>query len=178
MDPHWTSCLSSVFVHRYRDVASLIRVECIEALGKWMLVATDLFLTDNYLKYLGWMLSDKDAMVRRKCLNVLVDIYEHNVLLERMHTFLMRFKERLIEMTLDVDLQVRILALRVLFQLSVLGLLDVKDLDNIADLVVDEDPEIRRLATSIASKSRSHFTLSLKAQLVAEPGELICFILT
>ena len=172
MDTHGAFCLSSVFVHRYRDVAPLVRTECIDALGKWMLVATDLFLTDNYLKYVGWMLSDKDAIVRRRCLNVLIDIYDHNVLLERMHTFLMRFKERLLEMTLDVDLQVRILALRALSQLSALGLLDVKDLDNIADLVVDEDPEIRRLATNIARKSRNHFTLSLRTQPITEPGKL------
>jgi cohesin complex subunit SA-1/2 len=157
------SFLFSVFMHRYRDISSVIRAECMEALGKWMLVATEVLLTDNYLKYVGWMLSDKDPLVRRKCLSVLVDIYTNNVLLERMQTFSLRFKERLMEMALDVDLQVRILTLRVLSQLSLHGVLDSKDIDSIADLIVDEDAEIRKLASSITSKNHTHSLISLNA---------------
>lgn len=47
-----------VFVHRYRDSESLIRVECIKALGGWMKVHPDYYLEGNYLRYIGWVLSD------------------------------------------------------------------------------------------------------------------------
>jgi hypothetical protein len=138
----------------------MIRAECIEGLGQCMIIATDVFLTDNYLKYIGWMLSDKDPLVRRKCLNVLMEIYVHNVLLDRMQIFSQRFKERLMEMILDVDLQVRILVLHVLSHLSLHSVLDSKDLDTIVDLVTDEDAEIRKLAGQIASKSHSYPLIS------------------
>lgn len=148
-------------------------MECIEAIGDWILVATEIFLSDNYLKYVGWMLSDKDALVRRRCLNVIFEIYGHNVLLERMQTFQMRFKDRLMEMTLDVDSQVRILALRVLSQLSLHSSLDSKDFDVIADLVVDEDAEVRKMASIITSRSRNHLTTSLTSPTSIDSSELV-----
>jgi cohesin complex subunit SA-1/2 len=48
-----------VFVHRYRDSDPLIRADCIQSFGNWIISYPDLFLEPQYLKYLGWMLSDK-----------------------------------------------------------------------------------------------------------------------
>ncbi len=50
---------ASVFIHRYRDTCSDIRSICIQELGVWMREHYKLFLSDNYLKYIGWTLSDK-----------------------------------------------------------------------------------------------------------------------
>lgn len=48
-----------VFVHRYRDSDPQIRADCIQSFGNWIVSFPDLFLEPQYLKYLGWMLSDK-----------------------------------------------------------------------------------------------------------------------
>ncbi len=50
---------SSVFVHRYRDICSDIRSLCIQELGIWMKEYNKVFLSDVYLKYIGWTMSDK-----------------------------------------------------------------------------------------------------------------------
>lgn len=49
----------SVFVHRYRDRDPHIRVDCLDALGQWIKALPDVYLDSQYLRYLGWMLSDK-----------------------------------------------------------------------------------------------------------------------
>uniref|UniRef100_A0ACB8F742 Uncharacterized protein n=1 Tax=Sphaerodactylus townsendi TaxID=933632 RepID=A0ACB8F742_9SAUR len=48
-----------IFVHRYRDVIPEIRSICMEEMGQWMQHYSASFLTDGYLKYLGWTLHDK-----------------------------------------------------------------------------------------------------------------------
>lgn len=54
---------SSVFVHRYRDTCPDIRAICIAELGVWMKEYSTQFLADNYLKYIGWTLSDKVSFI-------------------------------------------------------------------------------------------------------------------
>lgn len=49
----------SVFVRRYRDARSEIRSLCIAELGAWIKDYSAHFLADQYLKYIGWTLSDK-----------------------------------------------------------------------------------------------------------------------
>ena len=45
---------------RFRsDISSDIRVICVAELGCWIKLYPDLFLDNNYLKYIGWMLYDK-----------------------------------------------------------------------------------------------------------------------
>ena len=51
--------LESVFVRRYRDICDLVRRETILGIGQWMTLKPDMFLNDQYLKYLAWALSDK-----------------------------------------------------------------------------------------------------------------------
>jgi len=53
------STVRGVFVHRYRDHVPDIRATCLQELGVWMRSDPETFLNDGYLKYLGWMLSDK-----------------------------------------------------------------------------------------------------------------------
>jgi cohesin complex subunit SA-1/2 len=56
---------TGLFMHRYRDVDPDIRIACIRAIGSWILSYPSLFLQDLYLKYLGWTLNDKNAVVRK-----------------------------------------------------------------------------------------------------------------
>ena len=63
---------TSVFIRRYRDTRPEVRAICIAEIGVWMLKCSSRFLSDNYLKYIGWTLSDK---VRLKCKNENVSVY-------------------------------------------------------------------------------------------------------
>jgi cohesin complex subunit SA-1/2 len=56
---HIDNIFQSVFSHRFRDVSADIRVSVIEAVGGWMKLLPSIFLSDQYLKYLAWALSDK-----------------------------------------------------------------------------------------------------------------------
>lgn len=49
----------SIFAHRYRDIDAAIRQDCIRELGKWVQQNPNTFLDSKYLRYFGWMLSDK-----------------------------------------------------------------------------------------------------------------------
>ena len=59
-----TSIIQGVFMHRYRDSSMYIRATTLKSLSRMTLQRPDLFLVDKYLKYFGWMVSDKDASVR------------------------------------------------------------------------------------------------------------------
>lgn len=47
-----------VFVHRYRDSDAGIRADCVREMGVWLKRHPVYFLEGNYLRYVGWVLSD------------------------------------------------------------------------------------------------------------------------
>uniref|UniRef100_A0A8C5X1P8 SCD domain-containing protein n=1 Tax=Malurus cyaneus samueli TaxID=2593467 RepID=A0A8C5X1P8_9PASS len=65
---------------------------CMEEICSWIKTYPDAFLNDSYLKYIGWMLNDKQAEVRLKCLLGLQGIYSRKELVSRMDLFTNRFK--------------------------------------------------------------------------------------
>ncbi|XP_072600095.1 cohesin subunit SA-2-like isoform X2 [Vulpes vulpes] len=89
------------FVPRYRDVSSDIRVICMGELGCWIRLYPDMFLDNNYLKYIGWMLYDKDANVRMKCILALKALYEKRESAMKLGLFFHKFKKRILSMTQD-----------------------------------------------------------------------------
>ncbi|XP_032187595.1 cohesin subunit SA-2-like isoform X3 [Mustela erminea] len=89
------------FVPRYRDISSDIRVICMGELGCWVRLYPDLFLDNNYLKYIGWMLYDKDASVRMKCILALKALYEKRESAMKLGLFFYKFKKRILSMTQD-----------------------------------------------------------------------------
>ncbi|XP_044288872.1 cohesin subunit SA-2-like isoform X3 [Varanus komodoensis] len=106
------------FLHRYRDVVPEIRAICIEEIGSWMKIDPDIFLHDSYLKYIGWMLYDKHPDVRLKCLQGLQGIYGQKEHACKMELFTCRFKERIVSMTLDIDHEVAVQAMKLLMLMS------------------------------------------------------------
>ncbi|KAH1186018.1 hypothetical protein KIL84_018767 [Mauremys mutica] len=106
------------FLQRYRDVIPEIRAICIEELGSWMKMYPDTFLNDSYLKYIGWMLYDKQPEVRLKCLLGLQGIYDRKELVSKMDLFTSRFKDRIVSMTLDKDHEVAVQAMKLLMLMS------------------------------------------------------------
>ncbi|NWS56093.1 STAG2 protein, partial [Chunga burmeisteri] len=106
------------FLNRYRDVIPEIRATCIEEIGSWIKTYPDAFLNDRYLKYIGWMLYDKQAEVRLKCLLGLQGIYSSKELVARMDPFTSRFKDRIVSMPLDKDHEVAVQAMKLLMLMS------------------------------------------------------------
>ncbi|NWU48559.1 STAG2 protein, partial [Dromas ardeola] len=106
------------FLNRYRDVIPEIRAICIEEIGSWIKTYPDAFLNDSYLKYIGWMLYDKQAEVRLKCLLGLQGIYSRKELVSRMDLFTSRFKDRIVSMPLDKDHEVAVQAMKLLMLMS------------------------------------------------------------
>ncbi|CAL8370554.1 unnamed protein product [Arctogadus glacialis] len=107
-----------VFLKRYRDVLPEIRSMCTEELCSWMKLYSTAFLTDSYLKYIGWMMHDKIPEVRLKCVLGLQGLYGDPLLLTKLDLFTSRFKDRLISMTLDRDNEVALQAMKLLILIS------------------------------------------------------------
>lgn len=53
-----------VFMRRYRDSNKHIRAGSLSVLSEFTLIRPDMFIAGCYLKYFGWLLSDKDECVR------------------------------------------------------------------------------------------------------------------
>ncbi|XP_061854332.1 cohesin subunit SA-2-like isoform X3 [Colius striatus] len=116
---HMTNAIfKGTFLNRYRDVIPEIRAACIEEIGSWIKTYPDVFLNDSYLKYIGWMLYDKQAEVRLKCLLGLQGIYSRKELVSRMDLFTSRFKDRIVSMPLDKDHEVAVQAMKLLMLMS------------------------------------------------------------
>ncbi|XP_026698266.1 cohesin subunit SA-2-like isoform X2 [Athene cunicularia] len=120
------------FLNRYCDVIPEIRATCIEEFGSWIKTYPDAFLNDKYLKYIGWMLYDKQAEVRLKCLLGLQGIYSRRELVSRMDLFTSRFKDRIVSMPLDKDHEVAVQAMKLLMLMS----------QNCEDVLSTEDCEM------------------------------------
>ncbi|BHF70258.1 Cohesin subunit SA-2 [Sparganum proliferum] len=126
-----------VFVHRYRDSQPEIRAICIQEIGVWMRRYPAMFLDDSYLKYVGWTLYDRVGEVRLQCLRALQPLYEDQTLVTNMQLFTSRFKSRLVDMTLDKELEVAVQAVKLVSCILKYNetVLENKDCENIYELV-------------------------------------------
>jgi cohesin complex subunit SA-1/2 len=133
----------TVFVHRYRDVDPRIRTECVEALGSWILALPTVFMQPEYLRYLGWMLSDVVHTTRLEVLRQLARIFKRDA--QQLGHFIDRFRPRLVEMaTKDSESSVRVGAIAVIDTLRAAGMLEPDELDSIGKLIFDSDLRIRK----------------------------------
>ncbi|XP_074898342.1 cohesin subunit SA-3 isoform X2 [Buteo buteo] len=118
-----------IFVHRYRDVVPEIRAICMEELGTWMKSYTASFLTDGYLKYIGWTLHDKQREVRLQCVKALQGLYCHRDTAAHMELFTSRFKTRIVSMVLDKEPDVAVEVVKLLTLM----------LENTEEVLTEED---------------------------------------
>ncbi|KAK0728060.1 hypothetical protein B0T26DRAFT_672653 [Lasiosphaeria miniovina] len=133
----------TVFVHRYRDIDPKIRTECVEALGSWIWHLPTVFMEPEYLRYLGWMLSDVMPQTRQEVLKQLARIFKRDA--EKLGHFIDRFRPRLVEMaTKDSDVSVRVAAIAVIQILKDTGSLDPDEVDAIGRLIFDSELRVRR----------------------------------
>jgi cohesin complex subunit SA-1/2 len=133
----------TVFVHRYRDIDSKIRTECVDALGSWIMHLPSVFLEPEYLRYLGWMLSDTVAQTRHEVLKQLARIFKRDA--DKIGSFIDRFRPRLVEMaTRDIDVGVRVVAISVMETLKSTGMLEPTEIDSVCKLIFDSELRVRK----------------------------------
>ncbi|PSR81220.1 hypothetical protein BD289DRAFT_45045 [Coniella lustricola] len=140
---YMTDCFEVVFVHRYRDIDARIRTECVEALGSWIWVLPTVFMEPEYLRYLGWLLSDVVAPARQEVLRQLSRMFKRDA--AKLGHFIDRFRPRLMEMaTQDLDVSVRVAAINVIEALGENGMLEPDEIDNAGKLIFDTEPRVRK----------------------------------
>lgn len=132
-----------VFVHRYRDIDPKIRAECIEALGTWVCTLPTVYMSPEYLRYLGWLLSDISVSARLEVLKQLGRVLKRDA--EKLAHFIDRFRPRLVEMaTRDADVSVRVAAIAVVDILRSSGMLEPEEVDSVSKLLFDSEPRVRK----------------------------------
>jgi hypothetical protein len=112
-----TYMFTAVFVHRYRDTLPEIRSICMFEIGQWMQKYHTNFLDDTYLKYIGWTIHDKVGDVRLKCLQALQPLYASEDLKGKLELFTSKFKDRIVQMTLDKEYDVAVEAVKLVISI-------------------------------------------------------------
>ncbi|XP_071428791.1 cohesin subunit SA-3-like [Pithys albifrons albifrons] len=132
-----------VFVHRYRDVVPDIRAICMEELGMWIRTCPESFLTDSYLKYIGWTLHDKHWEVRLCCVRALQGLYGDPQSAPRLELFTDRFRPRLVAMVQDKEPQVAVEVVKLLTLMA----------QNVEEFLSEEDCQGVYPAVFVASRA-------------------------
>lgn len=132
---------TTIFVHRYKDCNEDVRELCANHLGMWIVIDPHSLYSDEYIKYLGWMCSDRAAAVRRAVLGALNALLDHESHVPKLTNFVERFVERFIEMAVgDADDEAAVKAVSLLRRLQHHALLDdvsEEALDLVDDVVFD-----------------------------------------
>jgi hypothetical protein len=155
---------NGVFAHRYRDVMAEIRAESVLVIGHWITTLPDQYLKDNFLKYLGWLLNDKSALVRFHVVEALQSLYEQETFASKLELFTSRFLPRYLQLCDDVDDDVVEATIRLLIAVDKSKMIssDV-DLQSVERLVFDaENADIRRAAAEFVCLQYDAFGVAHK----------------
>lgn len=145
IDEFLKDAFDTVFVHRYRDVNERLRVECVAALGSWIVLYRKMFLEGQYLRYLGWVLSDTYPQTRGEVLKQLKSLFKSQRNIAALRAFTERFRPRIVEIgERDTDQAVRAEAIELLDRLRNAELLEPNDIDTIGQLIFDPEPRVRK----------------------------------
>lgn len=129
-----------------------IRAECVQAIGKWLKEFPAYFLDGQYLRYIGWVLSDSNTQVRLEAVKSLVPLYGMDDYVVSLQSFTDRFKGRLVEMaTSDAELSVRVAVIQVLSSIDRHGLLEEEQRSTLCLLIFDAEPKVRRAVSNFVS---------------------------
>lgn len=143
----------AVFIHRYRDSDPTIRADCMEELGRWMLICPSQFLTGNYLRYFAWEMSDENASVRMVVVQGLRAIFLRHQSSNALENFTLRFLTRMMEIAVgDVDLNVRIAMINTLLHVDqTMGLDDEEARETLARHIFDTESKVRAVVARFFS---------------------------
>ena len=120
-----------VFMKRYKDISEFIRAESMNFLSQFTLIRPDIYLKDSYLKYVGWMTHDEEAMVRVCALKALLAPFRASEKSQElaldtssMSNVIEKFLGRLCDCVIDVDTRVQEVAMELFVVLLREGFLD------------------------------------------------------
>lgn len=129
--------ISSITIsHRYRDIDPLIRQEIIKSLSQSMILYSDYFFQNHYLRYFGTLLFDSTSFVRLEVMKVMLKLYKEmnsfksakNNINIGMRQFTERNKQQIILMAMkDIDFQIRMTSISICCELLKIGFLDESD---------------------------------------------------
>ncbi|SGZ15754.1 BQ5605_C029g10698 [Microbotryum silenes-dioicae] len=141
------SLWDTIFVNRYRDTDAGIRSECIAAFSVLIKINPDYWIDGMHMRYIGWVLSDESKEPRREAVRALFSLYAKKAYIGAVQHFTERFKGPIVQMAIgDVDTTIRVQTIQVLRQLEDYGLLDEDQSDEIAKLIFETEPRVRRAA--------------------------------
>ena len=127
--------VTTVFTVRYKDQDPIIRKLSLQSLHQYCMMRPDLFLSSFYMKYFGWMMSDKHAMVRVAAIQGLMKPLEHNAttgmnnprttlsqndddedgspvdITSNMNSVITKFLPRIVDCVIDIDVTVQEIAM-------------------------------------------------------------------
>ena len=159
----------TVFIHRYRDVDPKVRADCSMALGSWIATCPDIFFEGQYLRYLGWVLSDVSAPTRAEVVKQLLRLYKNKDNVGRLRAFTEKFRSRMIEMaTQDAEPTIRASAVELLDMIREVGLLEPDDVDTIGKLIFDSEPRVRKAVAGFFAENISDLFESTVEELGGE----------
>ena len=69
-----------------------VRAKCTNAVGRLIVNYSTTFLTNQYLKYVGWALFDKDKDTRLEALHAIDDLYQNTNFINSLEAFTGRFR--------------------------------------------------------------------------------------
>lgn len=141
----------AVSAHRFRDVAPEIRALVIEGIAHWSSSLPADFLQDQYLKYVAWALSDRDAVVRDTAVSALLELYGDEDNVEPMHELTARFAPRFAQLVHDVDEGVAVKGVQLLTVLVRLEEVPAKQVRDVYKLLLDDSYAVRHAAAELVA---------------------------
>jgi cohesin complex subunit SA-1/2 len=161
---------SGIFVHRYRDVSEKIRVLCLEKMGRFIIDYPSVFLADSYLKYLGWQLYDKSSDVRAACIAAVAPLYENAEHAPNLDLFTTRFKDRMLELQLDIDPVVSALGMQLSTALLQNEILEESEIGDTLAGLKHADPKIRKATAAFV---RTYMDMYMESSQVDESDQTV-----
>ncbi|CCE88438.1 Piso0_001943 [Millerozyma farinosa CBS 7064] len=134
---YFNEITETTFIHRYRDIDPMVRQECLQKLGEWMILYPDFFFQSSYLRYFGWLLSDPSSTVRSEIAKALLKLYKSSSVSDNsmslgFRQFTERFKSQMIQMIMkDTDFNVKSNLIQVSCELFKIGFLDPSDIEEV-----------------------------------------------
>ncbi|DBB17328.1 TPA: hypothetical protein ACH3X3_014371 [Trebouxia sp. C0006] len=141
----------AVSAKRFRDVAPDIRALVIQGIAHWTTSLPADFLQDQYLKYVAWALSDREALVRDTAVTALLELYADEDNVEPMHELTARFAPRFAQLIHDVDEGVAVKGVQLLTVLVRLEEVPGHQVRDVYKLLLDDSYAVRHAAAELVA---------------------------
>ena len=142
---------SGIATARFRDVCPDVRASVVSAVGAWIRLDPATYLSEHYLKYVAWAMSDRDARVRGVAVDTLRALYGDPTLHSALRSFTERFASRFVELVHDVDDSVAGKGVDLVACLVRAGELDADDAGDVFRLLTEPAVAVRGAAADLVA---------------------------